>query len=72
MFEISTLFSRNLSSKISLLDEIRAKRILQRQLLSCPIIRCRVGNLYHMEAKAKLTLIHAILNTVAFLLINFH
>jgi hypothetical protein len=40
------------------------------QIESCQLIRCQVGGLYYMEAKAKLTLIHQVVNGVVYLLVN--
>ena len=71
IFDLSSQFCFKFSSKVNLVTEIRSKRILQRQLRSCPLIRCQLGGLYHMEAKAKLTMVHNMLNFVAFLLVNF-
>ena len=46
------------------------KNILLRQLISCGIIRCEVGGLYYMEAKAKLTVLHKLVNGLKYLLVN--
>jgi len=40
------------------------------ELKSCPLIRCKVGGLYHMESKAKLTLIQKVINGLKYLLVN--
>ena len=71
VFDLSSNFSFNLSSKVHQITEKRHGKILKQQLKSCPIIRCQIGNFYHMEAKAKLTTMHRMLDAVAFLLINF-
>ena len=70
MFDLSSQFHRNVSSNIGLSTGIQIKRRLQQQLISCPIIRCQIGNLYYMEGKAKLTMVHNILNLLACLLIE--
>ena len=70
MFDISSKFYLRLSPTIQLVPDPKAKGILERQLKSCPIIRCQVGNFYYMEAQAKLTVVHNILNGVMFLIVN--
>ena len=46
------------------------EKILKGQLKSCALIRCQIGNLYHMEAAAKLTMIDNVVNGIVFLLVN--
>ena len=71
LFEISSKFYPRLSPKIQLIGDPKAKGILERQLKSyCPIIRCQIGNFYYMEAQAKLTVVHNILDGVMFLVVN--
>ena len=70
MFDISAKFSRNLAPRIQLVPVKRVREIFIRQLKSCHLIRCQVGSMYHMEAKAKLTMTHNVVNGVVFLLVN--
>ena len=70
MFDVSSKLHHNLSFLIKIIPDSKMKRILDRQLQACPLIRCQVGNFYHMESKAKLTVIHIVLNGIVFLLVN--
>ena len=70
LFDISEKFSRNLSPRIHLVPVKKNREIFERQVTSCPLIRCQVGSMYHMEAKAKLTIIDNVVNGVAFLMVN--
>ena len=70
MYDTSKDFSQNLSSCICNVSNIRTKKVLTRMLKSCDVIRTQVGNFYHMEAKAKLTMLSNIVNGVVFSLVN--
>ena len=70
LFDISAKFPRNIAPRIQELSDMRMKEISTRELKSCPLIRCQVGNMYHMEAKAKMTMLHNIVNGVVFLMVN--
>ena len=70
LYDISKNLSRSLSPQISNMRDKKSKKVLEAQLKSCIVIRCRVGNLYYMEAKAKLTAFHNIVNGIVFLLVN--
>jgi len=70
LYKMSTKFSRNLSPKIKLVSNEAEKLIYLRELKSCPMIRCKVGGLYHMESKAKLTLVQKVINAIKYLLVN--
>jgi len=48
----------------------KQKNLLERQLISCGIIRCEVGGFYYMESKAKLTVVHKLVNILKYLLVN--
>ena len=69
LYDISKEFSRNLSSKVNVTNK-RIKKMLKLQLKSCYAIRCNVGSLYYMESKAKLTMLHQMVNGVVFLMTN--
>ena len=69
-YDTSSKFNRQLCLRIHLIANKKHKAVFDRELKSCPLIRCQVGNVYHMEAKAKLTLIHHVLNAIAFLMVN--
>jgi len=51
-------------------ESASSKAILQRQLKSCNIIRCKVGGMYYMESAAKLTVLHKLVNGLKQLFIN--
>jgi len=71
LFKISKDFRMKLISRIQHLHgESRRKQALLLQLSSCYIIRCGVGGLYYMEARAKLTVISKVINGIKFLLVN--
>jgi len=73
LYDTSTQFSRNMSQLIQMIpynSSRRRSQIAEKQSKSCPLISCQIGNLYHMEAKAKLTLIHNVLHGVAYLMVN--
>jgi len=46
------------------------KVMLKRQLNSCNLIRCQVGGMYYMESKAKLTVVHKLVNGFKYMLVN--
>ena len=70
LFDMSSKFCFNLSLKAKFVTDLKARKILERDLKACPLIRSQVGGLYHMEAKAKLTMIHNVVDGVAYLLVN--
>ena len=72
LYAISCNFQQNLFPRIHSADEKKTAHtnILKSQLKSCTLIRCQVGSLYHMEAKAKLTMIDNIVSGIVFLLVN--
>jgi len=46
-----------------------SKTIFERELRSCPKIRCQVGGMYSMERQAKLTLLGEVINALVFVLL---
>jgi len=70
LYDASAQFQKNMLPLIQLIPDKMGRIHIGRQLKSCALIRCQVGSLYHMEAKAKLTLLHHIVNGVVFLLVN--
>jgi len=70
-FDKSAKFQRNIILSIDMTQDLMEKMILRNQLISCSLIRCQVGNFYHMEAKAKLTLLQNVVNGVVYLFVNF-
>ena len=70
LFDISSKFYKNLFLKILQITEKKTKRIVDANLKSCCVVRCKVGSLYHMEAKVTLITLHHVINALSFLLIN--
>ena len=70
IFDIATQFSRQLSPTIQRIPGRITKRICVAKLKSCAVIRFQVGNLYCMEAQAKLTLMGHLVNGIVFLVVN--
>ena len=70
MYDTSKDFSQNLFPYICNMSNIKSKKVLETMLKSCDVIRVQVGSLYHMEAKAKLTMLSNIVSGVVFLLVN--
>jgi len=70
LFDTSTQLRSNLIPIINETENTKARTYFDRQLLACEPVRCQVGSLYHMEANAKLTLMHNIVSAVVCLLVN--
>jgi len=70
IFKISKDFRRTLFPMTYELADRKAKDEIKGQLKSCALIRCKVGNLYHMEVQAKLTMLDRTVNGVVFLLVK--
>jgi len=70
LYKTSKTFIRNLTPSIQNLEVTNQKEILKRTLISCRVLRCEVGGLYYMEAKAKLTVLHKVVNGLKYLLVN--
>jgi len=69
-FDSSAQFQKSMEQIIQRIPDKRIRLHSERQLKCCSPIRCQVGSLYHMEAKAKLTMLQHIVNGVVFLLVN--
>ena len=70
MFDLSKQFHDQLSTKIQGIPDKRTQKMCAANLKSCTVIRIRVGNFYHMEAKAKLTLMVYLVKGVGFLTVK--
>ena len=70
LYDISVQRFQKISPKIQLVANKKTKQIFNRELKACATVCCQVGGLYHMEAMSKLTMLGAMVNGVAFLLIN--
>ena len=72
LYAMSCCFYQNLHRKIRFAEEKKTEKTLKDQLKSCALIRCQIGSLYHMEARAKLTMIDNIVSGIVFMLVNVH
>jgi len=70
LFDISTQFEHNLMKTVNTTSDTKARKYWKLVLESCPIVRCNVGGMYYMEARAKLTLFEFMINGVVSLLVN--
>jgi len=70
LFDISQQFQRNMRTVSGAIPDQKIRKHCKDQLKSCSLIRCQVGGLYHMEAKAKLTLVQYVVNGIVGLLVN--
>jgi len=70
IYTLSKDFRHTLSSSTRLIEGRLVRKYFQYRLNSCTLIRCKVGNLYYMEAEAKLTMIDHTVNGIMLLLVN--
>jgi hypothetical protein len=70
IYNISSQFQRSLKQKIQACDNKAIKKVWLKELRSCQVVRCEVGNFYHMEGKAKLTLVDAMVNVFVFMVVQ--
>jgi len=72
LYDVSSRFKQNMLSILREMLNRKERQDAEGQLKSCPLIRCQIGSLYHMEAKAKLTLMQHVVNGFVFLIVNVH
>jgi len=70
MYQSSKNFKLVLAPKIREFTRREIRDYLQYKVQSCCLIRCKVGNMYYMEAQAKLTMLDRVVNGLVFLLVN--
>jgi len=70
LYSASSQFKQHMIPVLSKISDKTVRKHIEGQLKSCPLIRCQVGNLYHMEAKAKLTMLEHVVNGYVFLMVN--
>jgi hypothetical protein len=70
IFDIASEFQRNMELKIQACGNKRTEKVWLRELWSCQVIRCQIGNFYHMEGKAKLTLVDTMANIFVFMVVQ--
>jgi len=72
VYNISVQFERNIvDNRVASPNGGRDKALIEMVLKSLPVLKCNVGNYYHMEGMAKLTLIDNMSRGVTFMLISF-
>jgi len=71
LYEISKKIQEILSQTKQEFSDIETRNYFEHQLKSCGLIRCKVGNMYYMEAEAKLTMLNHTVSALVFLLVNF-
>jgi len=69
-YQISQQFNQALYPTRERITDRRTRDYFERQLKSCMLIRCKVGNMYYMEARAKLTMVDHTVNGLVCLLVN--
>jgi len=70
LFELSTEFSRIISPNIRKIPDRQSRKIAEMNLKACQVVRCQIGNMYHMEAQAKMTMFDNVVNGLVFLMVN--
>ncbi len=70
IYDISSQFQGNMGKKIQPCGTKRMRGVWMRELRSCQLVRCQIGNLYHMEGKAKLTLMDKMTNIFIFMVVQ--
>jgi len=70
LFDISSQFQTNNLAIAQNIIGKNVKKQKQSEIKSCLPIRCEVGNMYYMEAKAKLRLLQHAVSGIVFLLVN--
>ncbi len=70
LYKYSSQFQRNVLEASRRLSTKRAGLVLAKEVQACQLIRSEVGGLYHMEARAKLTICHSIVNGLVLLLVQ--
>jgi len=71
IFNLSSQFQIQQAKRLGLLPPI-SRIDLRRQLKSFPTLKCQVGTFYHMEGRAKLTLVDNMTHGIAFMLLSFN
>jgi hypothetical protein len=69
VYDYSSQFKLNIRKQIQNSGCEMQKQHIQ-EIRACQVIRCEVGNLYHMESKAKMTMVNTIVNGLVFLIVQ--
>jgi len=70
LFDTSSQLKHNAMEIVNTILDPKYRKYWKLVFESCPVVRCKVGGLYYMEAKAKLTLFQQLINAVVTLLVN--
>jgi len=70
LFDTSAKLERNVMKIVNTTLDATARKYWKLVFESCPVVRCKVGGMYYMEAKAKLTLFQHLINGVVTVLVN--
>jgi len=71
VYSISKTFHKNIATVICKVSYSQEKILLRKTLKSLPVVKSRIGQFYHMEGEAKLTLLDNLARGIAFMLISF-
>jgi hypothetical protein len=70
IYGISSQFQRNMEQKIQASGNKAMRNEWIRELRSCQVVRVQIGNFYHMEGKAKLTIVNTMVNWFVFMVVQ--
>lgn len=70
LYDISCKFKPNILAASQKILDARVRTQIKYQIESCMLVRCQIGSFYHMEAKAKLTLLQQLVNYTVYLMVN--
>jgi len=70
VFNITSQFQRNIKSGVQETKSISDKVELKQTVRSLPELKCKIGSFYHMEGKAKLTIVDKIAQGICFTLLS--
>jgi hypothetical protein len=61
----------NLNRRLHHVQDPKLRIFYRNVLKSLPLMRCQIGNFYHMESEAKLTMLHTVIDWLVALLVSF-
>jgi len=71
VYSISKTFHKNIATELCKVSNSKEKILLLKTLKSLPVVKSRIGQFYHIEGEAKLTLLDNVTRGIAFMLISF-
>jgi len=69
VFDTSLVFRERMKERISSTENRKEFTYYSKRIRAMRPLRCQVGNLYHMEARAKLTLLDSVIHEIVFILL---